>query len=106
VYGGALGLDAQCGQRRQGRVEVVDADRDVAVPGHELVGPAVVVERLQLLLLAGHSEEVSYAGKVVRIKRLARNGAWVTTKRGRLNGKAKRASAAALPAARPAPAGG
>jgi plastocyanin len=31
----------------------------------------------------------SYAGKVVRIQRLARNGAWVTTKRVRLNGKSQ-----------------
>jgi hypothetical protein len=31
----------------------------------------------------------SYAGKVVRIQRLAWNGAWVTTKRVRLNGKSQ-----------------
>jgi len=41
------------------RVEVVDADRDVAVAGVEVVGAAVVVERqLELLLLAREAEEV------------------------------------------------
>jgi hypothetical protein len=62
--------------------------------------------QLQLLLLAGTPKKVPYAGKVVRIQRLTMNGAWVMTKRVRLNGKAKHASAAALPEARPAPAGG
>jgi hypothetical protein len=55
----ALRLDALPRQRREGRVEVVDADGDVAVAGTEVVRPAVVVEgQLELLVLAGHAEEV------------------------------------------------
>src|SRR5262249_30534782 len=39
--------------------QVVDPERDVAVPGAELVRPPVVVQRqLELLLLAGGAEEV------------------------------------------------
>src|SRR5512146_296834 len=39
----ALGLDALLGQACQRAVEVVDADRDMAVTGADIVAPAVVI---------------------------------------------------------------
>src|SRR5947208_1245297 len=54
-----LGLDALLRETRKRALQVVDADRDVAVTGSEVVRPAVVVEgELELLLLAGKAEEV------------------------------------------------
>src|SRR5204863_10048854 len=55
----ALRPDSRILQSREGRIEVVDADRDVAVTGAEVVRTAIVVEgELELLLLAGDAEEV------------------------------------------------
>src|ERR1700674_4255833 len=54
-----LGLDPLASQPLEGGSEIVDADRNVAVGGAELVAPAVVIEgELELLLLAGRAEEV------------------------------------------------
>src|SRR3954465_7814196 len=54
-----LGLDALLLQRCEGLVEVVHADRDVAVAGANVVRATVVVEgELELLLLAREGEEV------------------------------------------------
>src|SRR4051794_13946354 len=55
----ALRLDSRVLQPRKGRVEVVDADRDVAVARPLLVGASVMVERqLELLFLARSTEEI------------------------------------------------
>src|SRR2546421_926189 len=55
----ALSLDSLRLQLRKRPFEVVDADRDVAVPSAELVCASIVVERqLELLVLAGKAEEV------------------------------------------------
>src|SRR5437763_5419093 len=59
AVGLALGLDALVGQARQRAVEVVDADRDVAVAGAEVIRtPVVVVGQLQDRVVAAHREEV------------------------------------------------
>src|SRR6059058_5496386 len=59
AVGLALGLDALLGQAPQRAVEVVDADRDVAVAGAEVIRTAVVVVgQLQDRVVAAHREEV------------------------------------------------
>ena len=59
AVGLAFGLDALLLQLRERLLEVVDADRDVAVAGAEVVGAAVVVERqLEHRLLVADAEEV------------------------------------------------
>src|SRR5262245_4369125 len=58
--GRPLGLDAVLVlQRREGRVEVVDAERDVPIRGAQVVRAAVVVVgELEDVLLIAHREEV------------------------------------------------
>src|SRR5581483_5755647 len=54
-----LRLDALLRQRRERRVEVLDAEGDMAVAGAEVVRPTVMVERqLELGVVAGRREEV------------------------------------------------
>ena len=58
-YGGRSGSMPCSASAASVAVEVVDADRDVAVAGPEVVRSAVVVQRqLELLVLAGEAEEV------------------------------------------------
>src|SRR4051794_212373 len=57
--GWSLGLDAEIGEALEGRVEVVDRERDVAVSGADLVRPLLVLVpgQLEPRAVAGEAHE-------------------------------------------------
>src|SRR5207253_3518362 len=68
-----LGFDALFAEAGQRAVEILDADRDVAVAGAELVGaPVVVVRQLEDVLLVADREEVVRRFQLERRTRGAR----------------------------------